>query len=273
MSIPAMFAAKMIAHRFNSPAVIKIMKGNFFDVQSSTELSRVLTQLFDEKVCRFEYIKEIELNFEQKSVPTLLVLPGSTSISKWSFSKDQQKQIQSLYESGVLKIIGVCAGAFYSSREVVYGGAQGTRSLVDIFKGACVGPAYEGNAPAIGRVTVQIKPLLIKESGQLCNATMNGGGYFDLGGVEDKELVKVKAVYESGQPAVISCTPKPGMEPGAVLMGPHLEYDSSSDAFTTFKEAFPLRKDEFEKMQEKLRCHDMERVEFLADLIADLGFT
>ncbi|PCI91693.1 hypothetical protein COB11_08230 [Candidatus Aerophobetes bacterium] len=145
-------------YRFNNPAIIKILRGLNFSHESSTGLEETLRKLFNERTTVFQVVDEESLQFKeiesQIPINTLLVLPGAPSISKWKFSDETLERIQRYYDSGLLKIIAVCVGAFFCSRHVVYQEKKGTESLINIFKGSCVSPAYRGNQSALGRANI-----------------------------------------------------------------------------------------------------------------------
>ncbi|MCH9630911.1 MAG: hypothetical protein S4CHLAM37_09210 [Chlamydiia bacterium] len=279
MAIPVFFTGSraVLPYRFNNPAVVKIMRGLNFSHESSIGLEATLRKLFNERTTDFQIHDEDSLHFREieSDIPidTLLVFPGAPSISKWKFSDVLQHRIQKYYDNGLLKVVGVCAGAFFCSRHVVYRERKGTESLINIFKGTCKGPAYRGNEPAYGRANIRVEPLTLLDRKVTCHVTMNGGGYFEID-PESEPVVDVKAVYEhSKEPAIIACRPHPDRPHGAVFMGPHFEYGAQSEAFHSYETLFPEVKGDLAQMRKKLALSEDLRMEALTGYIEELGFS
>ena len=243
---------------FQEPIVVKILSGEGFSYESVTAIETLVESFFQK--CQIQKLKERELHFSEiKSKKILLIIPGASDV----FCK-----------KGLIKILAVCAGAFFVSKNIIYSGSL-KKSVKDVslFDGSCVGPAFDDEADG-WKISAQKLLLCSPKKEERGYLTYIGGGYF----VPDDTLkenvhyqVLSRYLDREGEPvASLSCCPLE-RHFNAVLIGPHIEYSSTTHAFKTLREAFPLKLEKIDGILDKLSSSASFRVRFIQRHFEVLG--
>ena len=258
---------------FQEPIVVKILSGEGFSYESVTAIETLVESFFQK--CQIQKLKERELHFSEiKSKKILLIIPGASDLSKITLSLEQQREIDVFCKKGLIKILAVCAGAFFVSKNIIYSGSL-KKSVKDVslFDGSCVGPAFDDEADG-WKISAQKLLLCSPKKEERGYLTYIGGGYF----VPDDTLkenvhyqVLSRYLDREGEPvASLSCCPLE-RHSNAVLIGPHIEYSSTTHAFKTLREAFPLKLEKIDGILDKLSSSASFRVRFIQRHFEVLG--
>ena len=154
----------------------------------------------------------------------LLVIPGGRDVPYHNALRGEpNRRIRRFVEAGG-SFLGICAGAYYGSQEVIFeeGGQLEVLAKRELgfFPGRAVGPAYGNGSFRYGTEAGarQARLLFGQETAEVY---FNGGCYFEA--AEKHPQVEVLATYDDleGSPAaIISCQVGKGR---AILSGVHLE--------------------------------------------------
>lgn len=258
---------------FHDPIVVKILSGDGFSYESIAALETLVVSFFQK--CEIQKLKEKDLHFSEiKFKKILLIIPGASDLSKITLSLEQQREIDVFCKKGLIKILAVCAGAFFVSKNIIYNGSiKKSVREVSLFDGSCIGPVFDEEMDG-WKISAQ-KILLCsprnEESGYL---TFLGGGFFVPSDTLKENIhYKVLSRYldREGEPvASISCCPLENQF-NAVLIGPHLEYSSITDAFRTLRDAFPHKSEKIESILQKLSSTELFRSKLIKQHFEVLG--
>ena len=171
----------------------------FFSGPVSSESNKGIELLISRLFRR--YVKETvsfeDFNLSDDDFPmgrkTVLIFPGAMSCESWKFSESQIAVIKKYARSNLLKIYGVCAGAYFCSQRSVYKSEERGETLdckreLDLFKGTFAGPVFPDNEAFSGKVNIKlakvradlecIKGMDITTETFTDDVIMNGGGCF-----------------------------------------------------------------------------------------------
>lgn len=244
--------------RLCSPVSVQILSGSHFCPQSIDGLSRLIGEcLKNAKICQ---VTESELELGTKETRQLLVIPGAPSTQQWDLREDQQTQIHALCSSGDLRVICVCAGAYFASRQVVYEEKIKKPGCLQLFQGTCKGPFLQG---------IQIGEMQIK--GSKVPVCFNLGGTFlpDPSLEEGKDYVELGR-YPDNSLAALACQPQKDGTYGAILLGPHLEY--TQEHFQSLSRADPSHEKQLLDMGRVMEQSSNERCLVMRKFLGQLGF-
>lgn len=269
-------------HFFRQPVLVKIL-GEPLASESSPCLVRRIRDLFANPTIQVVRDSK-DLNFTEmeaggeygpywRGKKKLVVFPGSRDLKLWTFNEETQRKLQKYCELGV-KVLGICAGAFFCSEQIIYGGSvkDHPEKYVSFFRGTCEGPAFPDNVKEGG---IQLQTQLMNVAGRVGHVVMGGGGFFtpnpDLKD-HDYEVLATYPSLDRAPPAAIACLPNKNRgEEGtynAVLIGPHLEH--GEEDLEPLHPLFPHL--DIREMQKKLRESELFRLEALKDFFVKMGF-
>lgn len=255
---------------FKEPIIAKILTGKSVCNESSSGLSEMIYKIFGTQP---QNIDQSELHFSETEIDSgkkiLLVFPGARTLSDWNFSVETQHRIKTLFEEGRIKLLCAGAGAYYVSEQILYNKEEKKHEHeLRFFKGACIGPAFEGNMPEMGEISVEQVTVAEK----VVNVVMSGGGYFVP--FQEGEDCKVLARYSSleEKAAAIACRLDKAGSFSAVLLGAHFEYNLSSEILAALKIIKPSHSKEFEEMSQVLKESKWLRLEAIRSFLSEMGF-
>jgi glutamine amidotransferase-like uncharacterized protein len=257
---------------FTEPVIVKIFSGTRVSYESVKGLTNVIQTLFKHPM--IETIEEESgLHFRDidLTMKTVVVLPGARTTREWNFTSEQKKEMQSLCERGLIKVLLVCAGAFYASETVVYNQQSKEKdSSFSLFKGACVGPAFQTKE----KFDIQVEPVTVPcgEGNIVINVVMNGGGYFVPPAKEEnyEVLARYKSI-EKEPIAALACQPNKDGTYNAVLVAPHFEHDEDTIDFESLERMFPDQKGNFTSMAKKLNHSRLFRLAAMQGFFEKMG--
>jgi glutamine amidotransferase-like uncharacterized protein len=264
-----------ISPRFQEPVVVKILSGEHFSHESVRALAHIVSKFFT--TLELQNVKEQELHFKELgSRKILLIIPGASDLKAIDLSLEQQAVINLYAGLGAIKVLAVCAGAFYASKSIIYlGEKRHSEKKFFLFGGSACGPAFMGEDPKwnISSQSVSLEGVMPRETGY---ATFINGGFFvpDSQLIEGKDFVTLSR-YEKlpAQPiAALACLPGVNGNFHAVLMGPHLEFDAQDECFESLKTAFAHKATFVEKVVEDLHATSEFRRHFFQQVFSRLGF-
>lgn len=182
-------------------------------VNSIMSLAALAKNSFGRKVT---YLQSNEIEEWLENENGLLILPGG-ACSGWDevLSQDFQQKLADWVEKGN-KIFGVCAGAYYCSKETIFSfpekeKIQKTRE-VKIFQGSCVGPVYP-----------HLKVVKISwHTGAAGHVVLLWGGVFETNLDEGYKTLATFSCKKSKGPAVVLSTHGAGL---GILSSVHLEWN------------------------------------------------
>lgn len=268
----AIACAQKVSGFFEEPVVIKLLSTPLVSFECVEALAQMMRKLF--LSLEIQKCTEESLDFtETSSKKILLVLPDAMSVSHIKISAALQERIKFLCKEGHVKILGVCAGAFYLSQDVEYKGVkiEHTRVLT-LFSGLTQGPFYvEEKEWEIRAERVQI--LATQKFGSV---TVIGGASFVPKQTQDHEIdSKPLALCETktGNHVVALATSrdKAGIF-STLLLGSHFEFEAQHSGFSCLKTSFPEKKESVEKIQHALAESKDFRLCAMHGFLQELGF-
>lgn len=238
--------------RIQEPTCFVILQGPF-SAESVYGIKALIAEVFktyviDESMT-FETFNMRGIDFSKYS-KVVLILPGAMSCEKWSFSEEQIWRINKYVKGNLLKIFGVCAGAYFLSRVSHYhSDREGLIAKIrdfSFFKGRCVGPAFEDNGVLPEKVNIKLVPVRSEKTKHVSRVIMNGGGSFipDESSEEPFEVIARFAnevLQKEGRDiCMVACgnTSEDASNPvyAALLSSCHLEHDEK-DCLKVFLKA------------------------------------
>lgn len=260
--------------RFDEPVIVKILSGEHFSHESVQALTRVVAGFF----CSFEIqkVKEEELHFKELGKrKILLVFPGASDLKQINLSTKQQEEINLYALGGMIKVLAVCAGAFFASETIIYDTQKRHEGKkLSLFKGACCGPAFESQDP---KWIISAQQLSLEsQRGNTGYGTMIGGGFFAPSSklMENRDYCVIsRYVSLPGTPiAALTCLPGVDEEFNVALVGPHLEYEATDESFFFLKKAFPDKGPLVDTITTHLSQSCLFRKDFFHVIFSRLGF-
>lgn len=256
------------------PIVAKVLCGDHFSYESVQSLVKIVSLYFT--AVELQKCTEQELHFKEiGKKKILLILPGATDLKQIELSEEQQETINTYTKNGLIKVLAVCAGAFFASQSITYYGQKRHEDKkLDLFKGVCYGPAVPLKDPQWKITTgeISLEDAIEPSSGFV---TMIGGGAFiPLETHREGREYHVISRYLTlpDRPiAALACVTKNSREYHAVLIGPHVEYDSSDPCFISLKQGFPHRGDEIDAITTDLSKSDSFRKDIFEKVFSLLG--
>jgi len=260
---------------FQEPVVVKILSGEHFSHESVKALANIVSKFF--KILEIQKVKEQELHFKELGKrKILLILPGASDLRAIDLSLEQQALINLYAAHGAIKVLAVCAGAFYASKSIIYHGEERhSDKQFFLFRGSACGPAFMGDDPKwnISSQSISLEGVIPRETGY---ATFIKGGFF----VPDPQLIEGKdyfvlSRYEKlpARPiAALACLCCATSDFHAVLMGPHVEFNAEDESFDSLKTAFAHKATLVEKIVEDLHITASFRMHFFQQVFSRLGF-
>lgn len=175
--------------KFQEPVVIKILSGEHFSHESVQALAKVASIFFS--FVEIQKIKEEDLHFKELGKrKILLIFPGAADLKKISLTIEQQEEINLHARTGSIKVLAVCAGAFFASESIIYEDQKRhEEKKLCLFKGSSCGPAFQSEDP---RWTISSQQISCEIHREVENGyvTMIGGGFFFL----HQNLLKEKII-------------------------------------------------------------------------------
>lgn len=164
------------------------------------------------------------MNGEWSQDAVLFIMPGGADLPYMKkLSGQANRNIKNYVRKGGA-YLGLCAGAYYASKSVVFDKSGpleviGNREL-GFFKGRTIGPVlakYEYQSESGSRAAhIQLPHPDLEDT----DIYYNGGGYFE--NAKKMRNTKVIGFYENGRPAIIQISYGKGR---VILSGVHFEYD------------------------------------------------
>jgi glutamine amidotransferase-like uncharacterized protein len=271
MAVPSL----TILPSFQEPVVVKILSGEHFSHESVKALVHIVSKFFNK--FELQKVKEHDLHFKELgNRKILLIIPGTSDIKAIDLSLEQQELINLYAAHGAIKVLAVCAGAFYASKSLIYNGERRhSDKQFFLFRGSACGPAFMGDDPKwnISSQSISLEGIIPRETGY---ATFIKGGFF----IPDPELIEEKdyfvlSRYEKlpARPiAALACLSCAKSDFHAVLMGPHVEFDAEDESFESLKTAFAHKAPCVEKIVEDLHTTTAFRLHFFQQVFSRLGF-
>lgn len=265
--------------RFLDPINIQILRGSRFSLESSQGLEVLLNTLFPQGNIQALDVEQLKFS-EKPPKQTLLVLPGSIDIKTWQIPEIEQKSIECLCKNGMLKVLGVCAGAFYVSQEIVYDGVKKVHDnrSIQLFKGSCSGPFLTHSQPSELSIRVRVEQIFVDH--KPLDVAVNGGGWF----IPDSDLVQgrdyvVLANYDNEERSIaaVACVPASSESNyNALLIGPHFEYEKKNfqalAAWLPEHQVADNKKEALAKMGERIEASLDARIQAMHFFLSKLGF-
>jgi glutamine amidotransferase-like uncharacterized protein len=226
--------------RFDEPVVVKILSGENFSHESVQALANVVANVFFS--CEIQKVQEDELHFKEMGKrKILLIFPGATDLKKIKLSKEQQEEINFYAIGGMIKVLAVCAGAFFASQTIIYQAQKRhEEKTLCLFRGSCCGPAFESPEPkwTLSAQLLSLEDTCAEKKGY---ATMIGGGFFVPSAtlVKDRDYCVISRYLElpSAPIAALACLPGVDDSFHAALVGPHVEFEGFDESFLSLKKA------------------------------------
>lgn len=233
--------------------------------ESSHGLKSLVHSVFKEgyatcEDCSFTDFRLSEKDFEgDKKV--VLVFPGARSCSEWTFTQDQMQSIKNNVVLNRLKLIGVCAGAYFLSKHSVYNASDKTIAKtreLGFFHGSCIGPVLPDNVFETGKMNIKLISILSEEDRRVQDVALNGGGYFcPEKGSDDYVVVgrfHERNLQSEGKDVAMICCHKVNegerLTYSAFLSSCHLEEDTIPSIFSSSND--PLLRQSNQKLADPL---------------------
>ena len=255
---------------FEEPVIMKILSTPALFSESIDGITMMMSRLF--RSIHFQTFTEENLDFKERgSSKILLVLPDAKSASEIKLSEALQQKIHEFCHQGVIKILGICAGAFYLAKNIEYQKEKVHHPRTfTLFDGTALGPIEPHEASGWKLSAQKIHLCTTKEEGF---STMLGGVFFVPSDAQSDSKPLAYIEKEGQQQAVAVATHKDiHGQWGAVLLGTHLEFESTSKGFYDLKQFFPFKRKEIEEIQENLKESKEFRLCAMHSFLAELGF-
>ena len=260
---------------FQEPVVVKILSGEHFTNESVIALAKVAESFFAS--LEIQHLKEQELHFQELGAKKiLLILPGATDLKAIALTHEQQEQINCYALSGSIKVLAVCAGAFFASKTISYNGnIRHADKKLTLFKGASCGPAFPSEDPRWKLSAEEISLEQFDEQRQGF-AAMIGGGFFvpDSKLTENKDytIVSRYLTLPSKPIAALTCVPGEEKQFHVALIGPHAEFEGDDESFKALKIGFSDKAHQIDQITHDLRTTTRFRKELFYQVFSRLGF-
>lgn len=175
--------------KFEEPVVVKILSGEHFSHESVQALAKVVSVFFS--FLEVQKLTEADLHFKELGKrKVLLIFPGASDLRKISLTIKQQEEINLHARTGNIKVLAVCAGAFFASESIIYDDQKRhEEKKLCLFKGSSCGPAFQSEDPRWNISSEQIS-LQNHQDVERGHVTMIGGGFLFL----HQNLLKEKII-------------------------------------------------------------------------------
>lgn len=258
---------------FDEPVVVKLLSTPRLCEESIHALSSLIHKLF--KIVDLQTCTEETLHFKERSyTKILLVLPDALSASQIKLSRAVEEEIKRHCLEGSVKVLGVCAGAFYLSDKVEYEGLEMDHSrYLTLFDGIAKGPLYVEDET---KWKLQAQKVKILATQALGCAVALGGTFFSPKEAQtpssDFKVLATTLDKDEEKPiALASCKDARGFF-SALLLGTHFEFEATEQGLKNLKQFFPSKKGEIEKIQHSLTETKEFRLCAMQGFLQELGF-
>lgn len=261
--------------KFQEPVVVKILSGEHFSHESVQALGKVATIFFS--ILELQKLNEEDLHFKELGTRNiLLIFPGAAELKKISLTVEQQEEINLHARTGNIKVLAVCAGAFFASESIIYDDQKRHEDKkLCLFKGSSCGPAFPSEDPrwtiSSQQISCEFRPE--EEKGYV---TMIGGGFFlpspKLVEGKDYCVISRYSTLPGAPIAALTCIPNSEGNFNVALIGPHAEYEGYDECFFFLKQGFPDKALKVDQITQDLSGSSSFRKHLFHFIFSRLGF-
>ncbi|MBM3191984.1 MAG: hypothetical protein FJZ63_04970 [Chlamydiae bacterium] len=257
-SVVKQFVEPICVHIFSSPACSQ---------ESIEGLTYLMERLFQETVLlREKSAEELIIAVRERTLgrkKQLVVFPGSMTLKEWGFLGGHKDELLKLFKEDKLLMMGVCAGAFFLSKESVFNKREREHTqYIPAFQGRVVGSLREGLVP-FGVEGYPITTEAVSCFGLTAKVAVLAGGYFEKLGEGDEVLASIE-----DKPVVIACSKKEAHY-RALLITTHFEL--GLEALQRQMQVFPQDISKVQTMQSDLQESHTMRLQMMRLFLEKLG--